>query len=90
MVVGPTNWKPCAFSALEMAVDVSVAAGTVLVERCRLISGRPSRCPHNNAASEVRLRSCKSARALAIAASILLLLRTMPASAISRATSRAP
>ena len=88
IVVGPTKAKPTFFSALESATDSGEVVGTsAVVTGAGPGSGRK---PQMYASRPPRSRSATVARALVIAASTLRRLRTIPASAISRATSSGP
>ena len=85
-VVGPTKRNPRRLSSLASAVDSAVTAGTSPIRR-----GTVPRIGWNDHSSALRPSGSSAAtRALATVAVILARLRTMPASAISRSTSRSP
>src|ERR671915_567519 len=83
-VVGPTKRKPRFLSSFAIAVDSGVTAGTSAGVRGR---GRGSGAKDQRSSAS---GTSTAARALAIVASIFARLRTIPASAISRATSSSP
>ena len=86
IVVGPTNTKPCFFRRLRQGHRLRRGGHHLLGRRGRRRrprGGTPRRTPRSPPSS----RSATVARALVIAASTLRRLRTMPASAISRARS---
>jgi hypothetical protein len=86
-VVGPTNRKPRFFSALAIAVDSGVNAGTEAKPTGRAGLGGGA----NDHSSFARPSgSSAAARAFAIAASIFARLRTMPTSASRRVCSASP
>ena len=86
--MGPTKRKPRRRSSRAIAVDSAVVAGTSANERGR---GRPAGSgAKDHSSADSPSGSSSVARALAIAASTLARLRTMPRSASSRCTSAGP
>jgi hypothetical protein len=80
--VGPTKRNPRRFNSRAIAVDSGVVEGT-----SEAAAGRGRGAGANDHSSSERSSTSAAARALAIVDSILARLRTMPWSAISRATS---
>ena len=85
-MVGPTNRNPQRFSALLIASETGVAAGTSSRRRHALTTGAPPASSQRKSENPTPAsRRSSQARALPMAARTLRRLRTIPASSISEA-----
>ncbi len=90
IVVGPTKAKPLRLSAFESASDSGEVVGTSASVRGRGVTAGRNDQTNRARSPSGSSRRASVARALVTVASTLARLRTMPASAISRATSASP